>query len=152
MSPTLAVQLILATVMVIVTVLVHLFGLGLLLAGLRLHARLGSKIGAWLSQVLILLVLVLALFVFHSIEIWMYAALYLQTHALGDLEQALYFSTAAYTTLGSGDVTLSKSWRILGAIEGANGLILLGWSTAFFVSVLSRIRALEADWPAHRRN
>ncbi len=32
-------------------------------------------------------------------------------------------------------------WRILGAIEGVNGVILLGWSTAFFVSVVSQIRA-----------
>jgi len=43
-------------------------------------------------------------------------------------------------------LTLSKSWRVLGAIEGANGVILLGWSTAFFVSIVSRIRALEHDW------
>ena len=31
----------------------------------------------------------------------------------------------------------------LGAIEGANGVILLGWSTAFFVAIVGRIRLLE---------
>ena len=40
---------------------------------------------------------------------------------------------------GYGDLTLERPWRILGAIEGANGVILLGWSTAFFISVVSRI-------------
>ena len=49
-------------------------------------------------------------------------------------------------TVGYGDVTLPVQWRVLGAIEAASGVILLGWSTAFFVSVVSRIRALEHDW------
>nr|WP_237219729.1 ion channel [Sphingomonas arenae] len=55
----------------------------------------------------------------------------------------MYLSTATYTTIGYGDLTLPKNWRILGATEGANGIILLGWSTAFFVSVVSRFRLLE---------
>lgn len=49
-------------------------------------------------------------------------------------------------TIGYGDLTLSKSWGVLRAIEGANGVILLGWSTAFFVSIVGRNRALELDW------
>lgn len=59
MSPTLVIQLLFVTVMVTITVIIHLFGLGLLLAGLRFHARFGSKLGARFSQVLILLILLL---------------------------------------------------------------------------------------------
>ena len=33
----------------------------------------------------------------------------------------------------------------LGAIEGANGVILLGWSTAFFVAIVNRIRFIERE-------
>ena len=66
--------------------------------------------------------------------------------ALGDFEAALYFSTASFTTLGYGDVVLDHRWRLLGAIEGANGLLLFGWSTAFLISVTGRMRALEHDW------
>jgi hypothetical protein len=72
--------------------------------------------------------------------------LYRVVGATRTFEDALYFSTSTYATIGYGDLTLSKSWRVLGAIEGANGVILLGWSTAFFVSIVSRIRALEHDW------
>lgn len=82
----------------------------------------------------------------HSVEIWSYAALYHWVGAIRSFEDALYFSTATYATIGYGDLTLSKSWRVLGAIEGANGVILLGWSTAFFISIVARIRALEHDW------
>ncbi len=85
------------------------------------------------------------LFALHTIEIWAYAALYLRLGALPDFEQALYFSTSTYATIGYGDIVLPLRWRILGAIEGANGIMLLGWSTAFFVSIIDRIRLLESD-------
>ncbi len=64
---------------------------------------------------------------------------------LGSFEGALYFSTSTYTTIGYGDVVLPRGWRVFGAIEGANGIILLGWSTAFFVSVVGRIRLMEIE-------
>ena len=33
----------------------------------------------------------------------------------------------------------------IGAIEGANGIILLGWSTAFFFAVVDRMKLLERE-------
>ncbi|MEI8433477.1 hypothetical protein WBQ88_05730 [Sphingopyxis sp. CCNWLW253] len=33
--------------------------------------------------------------------------------------------------------------RVLGAIEGASGIILIGWSTAFFFSIVDRMKLLE---------
>jgi len=41
---------------------------------------------------------------------------------------------------------LEGNWRLFGAIEAGNGLILFGWSTAFLLSVTSRLRLLEHDW------
>jgi hypothetical protein len=38
------------------------------------------------------------------------------------------------------------SYAALYVSVGANGVILLGWSTAFFISIVARIRALEHDW------
>jgi hypothetical protein len=35
---------------------------------------------------------------------------------------------------------------VLAAIEAANGMILLAWSTAFLLSVTSRLRVLEHEW------
>ena len=43
-------------------------------------------------------------------------------------------------------------WRILGALESFNGFLLIGWSTAFMVSVISRIRTMEMDWLDRLRN
>ncbi|WP_255265443.1 ion channel [Sphingobium chlorophenolicum] len=51
---------------------------------------------------------------------------------LPHLEEAPYFSNSTYVTIGYGDGVLPAGQRILGAIEVANGIILIGWSTAFF--------------------
>lgn len=83
---------------------------------------------------------VLALFTLHGIEIWLYAALYLIADAVHTLEAAVYFSTITYSTLGYGDVQVSQDWRLVSAIESINGILLLGWSTAFFVTVVARLR------------
>jgi len=89
---------------------------------------------------------VLGLVAIHTIEIWLYAVVYFALGALAEFEAALYFSTTSFTTIGYGDVVLEKKWRLLSAIEGANGLLLFGWSTAFLFSVTARMRTLEHDW------
>lgn len=86
------------------------------------------------------------LFALHTVKIRGWAVLFQALRATTSFEQALYFSTATYATGGYGDITLSDAWRLLVAIEGANGVVLLGWSTAFFISVVARIRALEHAW------
>ncbi|MFC3580916.1 potassium channel family protein [Sphingomonas hylomeconis] len=142
---TLLLELTVASVMVGFTVAVHLLGIALLLALLRRHrANAGSQRSAWHDSGGIVAAAG-GLFVLHAIEIWAYAALYAWIGAVPDFETALYFSTATYTTVGYGDVVLARPWRIVGAIEGANGVILLGWSTAFFVAVVSRIRFIESE-------
>ncbi|MCY7280550.1 MAG: hypothetical protein LH610_06570 [Sphingomonas bacterium] len=40
---------------------------------------------------------------------------------------------------------LPPTSRLVGAIEGANGIILLGWSTAFFFSVVDGMKLLERE-------
>lgn len=137
------IQLLFASLMVLVTVLVHLVGLAVLLRILRLH-RLLPK--AKVAPLAVLLTATLGLFAIHTVEIWLYAALYLTLGAARAFEEALYYSTVTYASIGYGDVLLAKDWRILGAIEGATGVIMLGWSTAFVVSLLAQLRLLGHDW------
>jgi hypothetical protein len=44
-----------------------------------------------------------------------------------------------YTTLGYGDVIMSPSWRLLGPLEGADGALMFGVSTAMIFSVTQRL-------------
>ena len=136
----------LATVMVGLTVTLHFFGLLGLLWVLRRRGHRFQAHESWMGQGAAILFVVLGLIAVITAEIWLYAVAYVAVGALGDFEAALYFSTTSFTTIGYGDVVLDHKWRLLGAIEGANGLLLFGWSTAFLVSVTGRMRALEHDW------
>lgn len=142
---TLPLQLAVATAMVTLTVGLHLVGIAALLTILRRHRARATPASSVLRDGTGIVAAAVGLFALHAIEIWAYAALYVLIHALPDFETALYFSTSTYATIGYGDVVLDRSWRIVGAIEGANGVILLGWSTAFFVAVVSRIRFVERE-------
>ena len=140
------VQLIIATTMVVTTVLIHLFGLAILMRVLRSHTRIFRKLT--IMPLTLLLAATVGIIAIHTVEIWLYALLYLQLDAFSHFEQALYFSTVTYATIGYGDVVMAHQWRILGAIEGAVGIIMLGWSTAFLVSLLSQLKVLGHDWLA----
>lgn len=143
MTP-MVIQLSLASLMVLLTVMVHLVGLAILVRGLRSHNRLAQRLE--ITPISLLLVASIGLFALHTIEIWLYALLYLLLGAATDFESSLYFSTVTYATIGYGDVLMAKPWRILGAIEGATGVIMLGWSTAFLVSLIVQLKLLSHDW------
>ncbi|WP_324805916.1 ion channel [Sphingomonas sp. LY29] len=136
-------QLMVATVMVMATVTIHGVGLFALARLLRMeegterefHFSIASPRGLVFT-----LMLVIALFALHGVEIWLYGALYLWLGALPDLATAVYFSTITYGTVGYDDEGVTASWKLIAAIEGINGVILLGWSTAFFVTVIHRVR------------
>jgi voltage-gated potassium channel len=145
-TQSLAAQLIIATAMAGLTVIMHLLGLSAMIAATNRHSGRLQTDRHLVRQMLVLIGVSFGLFILHGAEIWSYATLYYRVGAIDSFEDALYFSTATYATIGYGDLTLSKSWRLLGAIEGANGVILLGWSTAFFISIVGRIRALEHNW------
>ncbi len=135
-----------ATLMVTVTTLTHFFGLlGLTRLMSGAHVRLRTHEGAWRQASMILLV-VFGIFALHTVQVWTYAVLYRGLGEFRTFEQALYFSTVSFSTLGFGDLTLGVNWRVLGAIEAVNGLVLIAWSTAFLMNVTNRLRLLEHEW------
>ena len=135
-----------ATFLVALTVTIHFFGLIALLRVLTSRADGLHEHQSWIRQGGAIVLVVLGLMAIHTAQVWLYAVAYLSLDALPDLETALYFSTSSFTTIGYGDVVLDRKWRLVAAIEGANGLLLFGWSTAFLISITSRVRALEHDW------
>jgi voltage-gated potassium channel Kch len=140
------VNLLLSGLMVGATVTIHFAGLLILMWLLRARGHNFRAHESVVGQIAAIVFVVLGLVAIHTVEIWLYAILYYGLGALAHFEEALYFSTTSFTTIGYGDVVLDRKWRLLGAIEGANGLILFGWSTAFLFSVTARIRTLEHDW------
>lgn len=137
MNP-LAHQLLVASAIVSATVVIHLAGLDLLQLLLRWHLhRLGRWV--WVNRMVVPIGIVMGLFAVHGGEIWLYALAYWKAGVFHDLEQSLYFSVSAYSTLGEGRTGMPISWRIVGALEAINGMLLLGWSTAFLFQTLRHL-------------
>ena len=79
-----------------------------------------------------------AVVLLHLAEIALWAFFYAWQGAMPDMASALYFSGVTYTTTGYGDLVLSPEWRLVGAVEALTGILMCGWSTAFFVAVVGR--------------
>jgi hypothetical protein len=135
-------ELAVATMMVLATVAIHGFGLAVMGHILRSEAReerLGDIPPLSLRAFAFTMAIVLALFVLHGVEVWLYAFLYQLLGAVPDLHTAVYFSAITYGAIGFSDAAILNHWRLVAAIEGLNGVILLGWSTAFFVTIVGRM-------------
>jgi hypothetical protein len=125
-----------ACVLAFLTVAVHATGIAVLLRGvLRRHDQ---PTGVW-HVTRMLLRMIWWLVLLHLAEISIWGLFYVWRGCLPNAEAAFYFSGATYTTLGYGDVVLSKPWRLLAPIEGLMGVLMCGLSTGYFFVVVSRI-------------
>jgi hypothetical protein len=89
-----------------------------------------------------LVVVMLATFAAHALEIVLYAAAMfalVRDSSAGTLGQDgvppwstfLYFSAETFTSLGYGDVVPHGALRALSGVETLNGLLLIGWTASF---------------------
>lgn len=135
--------LFIGAVLVAINVVVHTAGLALALGSLvRSHAAPPTQTWpiAWLLiRVAWLLILI------HGAEIAGWALFYLWEDCLPDLESAFYFAGVTYTTVGYGDMVLSKPWRLLGPLEGLTGILMCGLSAGLFFAVVSKIYASRLE-------
>lgn len=137
-------QFAIATLLVVLCLIIHglaLFNLSRMMRGEAALERMRrirplSPRGAGFT-----LTVVLTMFALHGVEIWIFALSYWLLGAVPGLEDALYFSTISYSTVGFNDTHILTQWRLVGAFESILGVFLLGWSTAFFFRMLGRIDA-----------
>jgi len=132
-------------ILVTTTVVIHSIGLTVLSRTLRfgmgrygLHRHRFGAISAVTATVL-------GLFLLHTVEIWVWALAYLAVGALPSLHEALYFSTLSFSTLGAEPVSAEPEWQLFGSIEGVNGFLLIGWSTAYLIPAWTRYGPFHED-------
>ena len=99
-----------------------------------------SRVGArfWLS-IWLLVRVAGGIILLHLVEIAIWAFFYAWDHGMPDLQSAFYFSAVTYTTTGYGDLVLPSEWRLVVGVEALTGILMCGWSAAFFFAVVSRM-------------
>lgn len=80
------------------------------------------------------------LFVGMMVQVYVWALVLFSTGEIDSFRTAAYFSMVNFTSLGYGDITLSAKSAILGPMEAANGILMLGLSTSALFSVLHELR------------
>ncbi len=139
-------QLFLGGMMIGVTVMIHAIALDFIMKYACFAETIIRVVFQSLWRPVMASIIVVSVFVSHIVQIWLWAFLYVTVDAqsLANFSETLYFATVTYTTLGYGDVTLNPSFRMLSAIEGANGFLLFGWTTAFIFEVIAQLYEEEA--------
>lgn len=135
----LAIQLVSAAALVLLMTLIHGGGVVAIARLLRLDAPPAIEARRPVRTAMILSEVALLLFLLHMVEVAVFAAFYLMVGAVDAVEEALFFSASAYSTLSQPAGDFPVEWRLLGSLEGLIGFLLIGWSTAFFVTDMNRL-------------
>jgi len=85
------------------------------------------------------LMLIMFLLMGHLAQMAVWAIAYVAAGEFDTFALAFYHSAVNYTTLGYGDIVMSPSWRLLGPLEAASGILAFGWSTAAIVTIVIRL-------------
>lgn len=76
----------------------------------------------------------------HVIEAAAWALLYIKLGSLDGFAASMLYSLNAITSYGHDEFVLAGHWRLLGAIESVNGVMIFGLTTAFLFSVMRELR------------
>jgi hypothetical protein len=129
----------------VICTIVHALAVAATVNLFRHERKLGrAGAGALIDLTIVALVISFA-FVAHLIEIALWAVLLVFCGEFQEFRTAYYFSAGNYTTLGSGDLLLTPSWRLLGPLEATNGALMFGVSAAMIFAVIQRLILAKFD-------
>jgi hypothetical protein len=128
--------------LIVVNVMLHVAGLDIInrallgvIARVRNHRRFNVLFGLVIGLATLLATLL------HAVEAGVWAVIYWFLGAMPNGKNAMLYSLNAITTYGHEELNLTAHWRLMGALEALNGMLLFGLTTAFLYGVLQRV------WP-----
>jgi hypothetical protein len=130
--------------LIAITITIHIVGIGSIantIAHFRTKlVRSGRPYLQSTPAAIALLVLVaLALAFLHGIESFVWAVAYVHLNAFSSPADATLYSVDSMTTRGASGLTAVREWRMMGAAEAGDGMLLFGISTAFLFFVMTRL-------------
>ncbi len=121
------------------TIVIHAVALITIVHFVRHERRLGrAGIRFWRDLEIVTGTAVLALTA-HLIEITAWAGVFDLCREFPNFAPAFYHSAVNYTSLGYGDVVMSSSWKLLGPLETADGMLMFGVSAAMIFAIVQRL-------------
>lgn len=134
--------LMLGSVTVFITMIIQVVFVVMMIRYLiKIIAHDDWKTHGFVFDILVISIVLLMLFAGHLIQIAIWAMLFMKLGEFDSFLTAFYHSAVNFSTLGYGDIVMSERWRLLGALEAGNGVLMFGLSTGTILSVMSRLFA-----------
>jgi len=89
-----------------------------------------------LGNVRMLMTVMLILMLGNLLQISIWGALFRWLGEFTELSEAVYHSAVNYSSLGYGDIVMSKSWKLLGPLEAVNGVLMCGMTAGVLMGIL----------------
>jgi hypothetical protein len=75
----------------------------------------------------------------HLLQSASWAVLFVWLGEFSAFDSAFYHSMVNFTSLGYGDIVMSEQWRLLGALEAANGLLMFSLTAGGLLALMSKL-------------
>ena len=121
------------------TVVIHALVMMPVVHFVHYELRVGRAGVAFRKDVVIVAGAVVVALAAHLIAITMWAQVFRLCGEFSQLGEAIYHSGLNYTTLGDSAPVMAPAWRLLAPLEGANGMLMFGVSTAMLFAVIQRL-------------
>src|SRR5215471_20247789 len=111
------------------------------LAGVSIRARIESRNHLALRHVAAIQIgmigaVGLLLAALHGLEAALWAVAYWWLGALSSPADAIRYSVDSMSTRGASGLVLERHWRMMGALEATDGMLLFGISTAYIFAMM----------------
>jgi hypothetical protein len=138
--------------LIVLSVVLHVLGLGFINANvIRILTMVKSHRNFLTIFSVVMGATVLLATILHGLEATIWALAYRLLGAVPDDKSAMLYSLEAMTTYGHNDLYLAEHWRLMGALEALNGVLLFGLTTAFLYGLIQRVWPVELrEWNRHR--
>ncbi|HKM67914.1 MAG TPA: hypothetical protein VJX70_12170 [Candidatus Acidoferrum sp.] len=126
--------------LIVATVVIHAFGLGVLYERICLFLKGREKMG-FSRGVSAMIMGFTALYatILHAFETSLWAATFFMLGAAPDRKSAMLYSLGAMTTYGHANIHLDLHWQLMGTLEALNGWILFGLTAALLFAVMQKV-------------
>ena len=137
------VEIALGTVPLIVSLFLHGIGMGIVQRVFETRAvpryRAKGHAHVYFAAMIVLML------VTHLVEIFMWSAVLVGIEAIAVFRDAFYYVAGTYTTLGYGEGTLPREWRLLAPMIAISGLFAFGWTTGVLFNVVTQASLIRAQ-------
>jgi voltage-gated potassium channel Kch len=141
-------NLVIGTVMMVINLGIQVLAVAFLVDYVTRRIDAGQQAATFTEESMTLSVVMAVLIIGHIFMFATWATLFVWLGEFEDFATAFYHSTVNFTSLGYGDIVMSEEYRLLGALEAANGVLMFGLSAGAILSVMnvlfSRRKAVAA--------